>query len=230
MGKSSKVKMPKRSETAGMATFSGKKKTFDDDSDLDLEEVAEEEEDEEEQGRSSGKRKSREGSQDDDDDAPEEGGMDEKEMQRLRDMFEQHAPKEGTKKKKKKRKAKPVEEVDPKDMLDASVLEGVDVDEVDAHRGIIEGEGGEDNQEDDNEAAGNKKGERGLKIDRNKRGSKIIGDLHIKVLGKESPVKMMIKSGRGGGKMDDLLGSNERESYSVFAAQKKRQATRMFAR
>ena len=42
MGKSSKVKMPKRSETAG--TFSGKKKTFDDDSDLDLEEVAEEEE------------------------------------------------------------------------------------------------------------------------------------------------------------------------------------------
>lgn len=220
------------------ATFSGTKKTFgDDDSDLDLEATTDELEaadQEKEAGMTTRKRKGSDSAQQDEDgdeDAPEEGGVDEAEMQRLRAMFDQHAPKEGTKKKKKKRKPKPVEEVDPKDMLDASVLEDIDADEVDAHRGIIDADGdARDSEDDENEDEGKEKGKNGgLKIDKNKRGSKIIGDLQVKVLGKESPVKMMIKSSRGGStKMNDLLGSNERESYSVFATQKNRQSARKF--
>ena len=86
----------------------------------------------------------------------------------------------------------------------------------------------EDNDDDGNEVRRNDKG--GLKIDKNKRGSRIIGDIHVKVLGKEDPVKMLIKSSgsRKGNKMADLLGEKERESYSVFASQKKRQRAGKF--
>ena len=229
MGKP-KAKVSKRQEP-----FSGKKKTFGEDEDFgdggfdegaDLEAL---EEVEESAGKHMRGKEKDVGSGDDEDDAPEEGGMDGVEMQRLREMFEKHAPREGAKKKRKRKPRPAAEQVDPSDMLDAAVLEGIDSGKVDAHREVIESDQqGEDNDDDGNEVRRNDKG--GLKIDKNKRGSRIIGDIHVKVLGKEDPVKMLIKSSgsRKGNKMADLLGEKERESYSVFASQKKRQRAGKF--
>ena len=227
MGRS-KIKAQKPPK-ADIAVFSGNKKTFDEDSDneeRDLEAILEEEEARTKKSNG-GDRNSPDSEEDVDDDAPEEERMDGAEMQRLREMFEKHAPKEGTKGKKKKRKPRPTAElIDPNDMLDASILEGIDTEQVDAHKRITE----TDLDSEDDESKGTKNEKGGFKIDKNKRGSKIIGDLHVKVLGKEDPIKMMIKSssGRGSKKMTDLLDESVRESYSVFASQKKRRRAGKF--
>ena len=87
---------------ADIAVFLGNKKTFDEDSDneeRDLEAILEEEE-ERTKKSNGGDRNSPDSEEDVDDDAPEEERMDGAEMQRLREMFEKHAPKEGTKGKK----------------------------------------------------------------------------------------------------------------------------------
>ena len=79
-------------------TSTGKKKTFAEDSDLE-EDLDLEAAQENETGIHSDE-------EDDNDDAPEVGGTNEAEMQRLRQLFEQHAPKDGEANMKKKKKEK----------------------------------------------------------------------------------------------------------------------------
>ncbi len=205
----------KKSVSHKIVTGAGKRKTFQEDSDeedkLDLEMALENDDGEQ--------------SESGDDDAPEVGGTNKAEMQRLRQMFEQHAPMEReAKKKKKKRKARPAEEVDESEKIDTSIFADIDENDLDAHKRGQEEDGHEESDEDEE----NKK--KGLKISKNKRSSKKIGDLDVAVLKDENPVSMMIKTGHKGSKMKDMLsaGEGQRVEYSVFSSQKKRQPAKKF--
>lgn len=217
MGKS------KGSSSHKIVTSTGKKKTFAEDSDLeddlDLEAALEND------------TLAESDSDDDDDNVPEVGGTNEAEIQRLRQLFEQHAPKESEAKmkKKKKRKARPVEEVDESDKIDASILADIDEDDLDAHKKVQEEGGGGDEDEENNEGVGKNKN-KGLRILKNKRSSKKIGDLDVSILKNENPVSMMIRTGHKGSKTEDLLSTkdNDRVDYNVFSAQKKRQPAKKF--
>ena len=54
-----------------------------------------------------------------------------------------------------------------------------------------------------------KGGKKGLKINKNKRSSKKIGDLDVSILKDEDSVSMMIRTGHKGNKMRDLLSTGE---------------------
>ena len=88
---------------------------------------------------------------------------------------------------------------------------------------VVGNEDDDENEDEDEESDEDEGNKEGLKISKNKRSSKKIGDLDVAVLKDENPVSMMIKTGHKGNKMKDMLSAEEgqRVEYSVFSSQKK---------